>query len=88
MLPAGLQPLLDRDPAAHAVLDIPAGVAHLLGALREAGAIDQVSMLLNHAAARARLDDLGFEQARELLDRQQLIAHAAAEGLHPWVLPG
>ena len=37
--------LLARDPAAHASLDDPYGVAELLGALRAAGATGQVTAL-------------------------------------------
>jgi hypothetical protein len=49
--------LLARDPAAHAALDDPHGVAMLLGVLKEAGAEDQVMALLaRDPAAHAALD--------------------------------
>ena len=50
--------LLARDPAAHAALDDPRGVAILLGRLREAGAHEQVAALLaRDPAAHAALDN-------------------------------
>jgi hypothetical protein len=50
--------LLARDPAAHAALDNPDGVAVLLGSLRAAGAQDQAAALLaRDPAAHAALDD-------------------------------
>lgn len=49
--------LIERDPAAHAELDHTLGVKWLLGALREAGAEDQVSLLAGRAAALTPVDD-------------------------------
>ena len=50
--------LLARDPAAHAPLDNPYGVAILLGSLRAAGAHDQAAALLaRDPAAHAALDN-------------------------------
>ena len=45
--------LLARDPAAHAALGDPYGVAVLLGSLRAAGAQDQAAALAGRAAAHA-----------------------------------
>jgi hypothetical protein len=52
--------LLARDPAAHAALDDPGGVAFLLENLRAAGADEQAAVLLaRDPAAHAALDSSG-----------------------------
>jgi hypothetical protein len=48
--------LLARDPAAHAVLDHPLGVADLLDSLRHVGADEQAAALAAWAAAHTPLD--------------------------------
>jgi hypothetical protein len=48
-----------RDPAAHAPLDDPRGVARLLDALRRAGAREQAAALAGRAAAGVSLGDPG-----------------------------
>jgi hypothetical protein len=58
--------LLARDPAAHARLDDPGGVADLLDALQRAGAEGQANFLARRAAD-ASLSDRGHAVAR-LLD--------------------
>jgi len=48
--------LLARNPAAHADLTDPDAVARLLGALREAGAGEQVETLVNRLPAEGLFD--------------------------------
>jgi uncharacterized protein YidB (DUF937 family) len=48
--------LLSRNPAAHVSLDNPRAVAHLLDAMREVGASEQVTTLADRAAAHTPLD--------------------------------
>jgi hypothetical protein len=63
----------------------PAGSGELgRGAHSEGGMRPVVAVLLAPVGDK----DLGFEQGVELLDGQQLVAHAGAIGLHPGVLPG
>ena len=83
--------LLARDPAAHATLGNPGGVARLLTSLRLAGAHEQAATLADRAAAHATLDDPGgvaflldrlrragaHEQAATLADRAA--AHATLD---------
>jgi uncharacterized protein YidB (DUF937 family) len=59
--------LLDRDPAAHALLDDAYGVARLLDALRQAGADQQAAKLLDRDPAAHALLDNAYGVAR-LLD--------------------
>jgi len=49
--PGAAAALLARDPAAHAALDNPGGVAVLLGGLREAGAEQQAAALAERLPA-------------------------------------
>ena len=72
--------LLARDPAAHAALDDPGGVASLLDSLREAGAHEQAAALADRAAAHAALDDPGGV-ARLLDSLRQAGAHDQAAAL-------
>ena len=71
--------LLARDPAAHAPLDDPGGVADLLTRLREVGAHEQAA----RAAAHAPLDDP--RGAAELLDSMR---EAAAHEQPPRLYTG
>jgi hypothetical protein len=73
--------------AAHAVLDDPAGVALLLGALREAGTEQQAAALAGRAAAHAALDDpagvaLLVGALREAGAEQQAAALASRAAAH------
>jgi hypothetical protein len=59
--------LIDRDPAAHAALDEPGGVARLLHALREADADQQATALVARLPAAGMfglLEVIGESQSR------------------------
>ena len=85
-----------RWAAAHVSLDYPDAVARLLDSLREAGAHEQATALLNRAAAHVFLDDPdavarllddlreagAHEQATALADRAA--AHVSLDDPMPW----
>jgi transcriptional regulator with XRE-family HTH domain len=78
--------LLARDPATHVSLDSSASVAHLLIALREAGAHDQARELAARAAARTSATSLSLgsllvalRESGALHQAQDLATRAAAQ---------